>query len=195
MQSLAKCFDKLRRTEEILERNKALKVARKISCACLVKCLGRNDELCGLKLNLNIHSDNYSTMITTLTKDKILSYLCREAIPEQGASGNTNDILIELEIDFDTFNAVMVQFQRFGFIEDLNLRLSYIHFVLRTDAHDFYQKGGFAIQEEIFKANLEKLAFEIENLKKQLSPDKLDTLNKISSIASALFGGLALLPK
>jgi glutathionyl-hydroquinone reductase len=134
-------------------------------------------------------------MITASTKDKILFYLCAEAKPEQLSSGKTADILKELELDFDTFNAVMVQFQRFGFIEDLNLRHSDIHFILRTDANDFAEKGGFAIQDEIFKANIEKLGFEIDNLRKQLAPDKLDTLNKISSIASALFGGLALLPK
>ncbi len=134
-------------------------------------------------------------MILVAIKDKVLSYLCKEAIPEQVSSGPTNDLLKELEVDFDTFNAVMTQFQRFGFVEDLNLRRSHLSFILRTDAHDFAQKGGFAIQDEIFKANIEKLGFEIDNLKKQLGPDKLDTLNKISSIASALFSGLALLPK
>lgn len=134
-------------------------------------------------------------MITVAIKDNVLFYLCKEAIPEQVSSGSTNDILKELELDFDTFNAVMTQFQRFGFVEDLNLRRSYLSFILRTDAHDFSQKGGFAIQDEILKANIEKLGFEIDNLKKQLGPDKLDTLNKISSIASALFSGLALLPK
>jgi hypothetical protein len=135
------------------------------------------------------------TIITSTVKDKILFYLCDHAIPEQVSIGKTSDTLEELEIDFDTFNAVMVQFQRFGFIEDLNLRDFYLSFILRTDAHDFAQKGGFAIQDEVFRANIEKLGFEIDNLKKQLTPDKLDTLNKISSIASALFGGLALLPK
>ena len=134
-------------------------------------------------------------MITTAIKDKILLYLCEETTPEQVSSASTNDILRDLETDFDTFNAVMAQFQRFGFVEDLNLRRSHLSFILRTDAHDFVQKGGFVIQDEIFKANIEKLGFEIDHLKKQLGPDKLDTLNKISSIASALFSGLALLPK
>ena len=134
-------------------------------------------------------------MITASTKDKILFYLCTEAKPEQISSGKTEDILEELRLDFDTFNAVMVQFQRFGFIEDLNLRCSDIHFILRTDANDYAQKGGFVVQEEIFSANLEKLQLEIENLKKQLGPNKLDTLSKISSIIQTLFTGLALLPK
>lgn len=134
-------------------------------------------------------------MITSEIKDTVLFYICNQAIPEQVSSCTTPDLLKELNIDFNTFNAVMVQFQRFGFIEDLNLRHSYLSFILLTDAHDFAQKGGFAIQHEIFKANIEKLGFEIDNLKKQIAPDKLDTLNKISSIAAALFGGIALLSK
>lgn len=134
-------------------------------------------------------------IINSIVKDKVLFYLCAQAVPEQISSGIVSDILKSLNIDFNTFNAVMIQFQRLGFIDDLNLRNTYLSFVLRIEAHDFVQKGGFAIQEEIFKANIEKLGFEIENLKKQLSPDKLDTLNKISAIASALFSGLALLPK
>ena len=89
----------------------------------------------------------------------------------------------------------MQYFGRINFLEELGINRKGFSLILLTEAHNFYLKGGFAIQEEIFKANIEKLGFEIDNLKKQLSPDKLDTLNKISFIASALFGGLALLPK
>ena len=63
------------------------------------------------------------------------------------------------------------------------------------EIHDFANKGGFAIQDEIFKSNIEKLGFEIDHLRQQLGPQNLDTLNKLSAIAAALFGGLALLPK
>ena len=89
----------------------------------------------------------------------------------------------------------MQYFGRINFLEELGINRKGFSLILLTEAHNFYLKGVFAIQEEIFKANIEKLGFEIDNLKKQLSPDKLDTLNKISFIASALFGGLALLPK
>ena len=89
----------------------------------------------------------------------------------------------------------MIQFQRLGFIEHLNLRRSNIAFILRTDAHDYAQKGGFVAQEEVFKANIDKLLLEIDNLKKQLRPDQLDTANKISGIASALLSGFSLLHK
>lgn len=134
-------------------------------------------------------------MITAAIKDKVLFYLCNQVVPEQVSQGKTPDILKGLEMEFDTFNAIMIQFQRFGFIEDLNLRRSFLSFILLTDAHDYAQKGGFVVQDEIFRANLQKLDLEIDILKKQLGPDKLDTLNKISGIVSALFSGLALIPK
>lgn len=134
-------------------------------------------------------------MITAAIKDKVLFFLCSNAIPEKMSEGETRNTLKELEIDFDTFNAIMTQFQRFDFIEDLNLRRMHMSFILRTEAHDFAEKGGFSIQDEIFRANIEKLGFEIDNLRKQLGPDKLDALSKLSSIFSAITGGLALWPK
>jgi hypothetical protein len=135
------------------------------------------------------------TIVTSTHKDKLLYYLCSNAALEELSEADTQLCLNELELDIDAFRGIMIQFERFGFLEEVSVRNSSFYFILRIESHDFLQKGGFAIQDEIFKANIEKLGFEIDNLRKQLSPDKLDTLNKISSIASALFGGLALLPK
>lgn len=134
-------------------------------------------------------------MITPAHKDKVLLYLCTNVPPETEVGEDTTKVLSELELEFDIFNAIMIQFQRFGFIANLNLRRSYVSFRLLTEAHDYIYQGGFVIQEEIFLANFQKLELEIDNLKRQLSPDKLDTLNKLSGITSALFSGLALLPK
>lgn len=131
-------------------------------------------------------------IITPALKDSVLFYLCANAKAEQLSQGTTSDTLKELDMDFDTFNAIMVQFERFGFVEDLNLRHSHIMFILRTDAHDYAQKGGFVAQEEVFKANVEKLMLEIDNLRKQLTPDQLETANKISTISAAIFSGLSL---
>lgn len=134
-------------------------------------------------------------IITPTIKDTVLNYLCSTFRVEQHEMLDMKDILSDLNLDFDTFYAVMQYFQRIGFLEELGLNRRAVRLILLTEAHDFHLKGGFVIQEEIFKANIEKLGFEIDNLKKQLGPDKLDTLNTISSIASALFSGLALLPK
>ena len=135
------------------------------------------------------------TTITPSAKDKVLFHLRDNCPLEQLVYVPTKELLNDTETDFDTLTAILYQFERFGFFKEVAVGHENTSIIMYAELHDFAQAGGFAIQEEIFKANIEKLGFEIDNLRKQLSPDKLDTLNKISSIASALFGGLALLPK
>lgn len=141
----------------------------------------------------NLQSD--MEIITPEIKDRILFFLVENSDVERLSQGNTKDILDELGVSFKTFNAVMNQFERFGFVSDLNLRESYSSFVLLVEAHDFKFKGGFVMREEIFEANFNKLFLEIESLKKQLDPSSLDKLSKISTIASTLLGGFTLLKK
>lgn len=134
-------------------------------------------------------------LVTPALKDKVLTYLVEIATPEDSATYKMTEVLKELETDFDTFNAIMYQFERYGLIENLNLRHSYLSFILRLEAHDYLQKGGFVAQEEIFKANVEKLLIEIDVLKKELAPKHLETANKITSIGSAILAGLTLYRK
>jgi len=134
-------------------------------------------------------------LINPATKDKILTYLVLNAKVEQFQSGDTASILEGLAVDFDTFYAVMTYFERIGVLKELGLNRRGVHFILLTEAHDFYLRGGFTFQEEVLEANIKKLVLEVDLLKKQIGPDQLDRVNKISSIASALFAGLSLLPK
>jgi len=134
-------------------------------------------------------------IITSKHKDKLLFYLCTEFELETFGYADTKKILNDVDLDFKTYNAIIYQFERYGFLSELGVGADNTCFIIHAELHDYAEKGGFVIQNEIFKSNIEKLSFEIENLKKQLSPNNLDTLNKISSIASALFGGLDLLPK
>ncbi len=135
------------------------------------------------------------TTIIPSIKDKVLFHLRDNCPLEQMVFVPTKELLTDTETDFDTLRAILYQFERFGFFKEVGVGRENISIIMYIELHDFANKGGFAIQEEIFKANLDKLEFEIDLLRKQLSPDKLDSLNKISSIASALFGGLSLLPK
>ena len=130
-------------------------------------------------------------LITPLLKDSVLGYLIANCAIESHASGPTSKVLKELEMDFETFNGIMSQFQRFGFVSDLNLRRDYISFVLHTEAHDYWQKGGFDVLEKIFIDNVTKLSLEVEKLKKDLGSQHLETLSKISNFASAIFSGLS----
>lgn len=135
------------------------------------------------------------TTITPSIKDKVLFHFRDHCPLEQLVYFPTSELLSETETEFDTLRAVLRQFERFGFLEELGVGRENTCFILLADLHDFAHKGGFFIQEEILKGNIEKLGFEIDLLRKQLGPDHLETVNKISSIASAIFSGLTLLPK
>jgi len=134
-------------------------------------------------------------LITPSIKDRVLFYLQANCPLERLVYIPTNEFLTETEMDFDTLRPILYQFERIGFLQELGVGRENTSFILLAELHDFAHKGGFAIQEEIFKANIEKLGFEIDHLRKQLGPDHLDKLNKLSSIFSALFAGLSLLPK
>ena len=60
------------------------------------------------------------------------------------------------------------------------------------EAHELWQRGGFFVQEEILKNNINKLALEIDLLSKQLSPDLIDKAQKISSIGKNILSALNL---
>ena len=60
---------------------------------------------------------------------------------------------------------------------------------------DLYNRGGFVVQEEILKTNIEKLGYELDSLKDQLSPYLVDKVEKIAKIASAITSVLSLFPK
>ena len=134
-------------------------------------------------------------IINSSIKDRVLFYLTTNFQLDNYDDANTNEILEKTETDLKSLKAILRQFQQFGFLTEVGVDQDSCCFNLKIEIHDFAEKGGFAIQDDIFKANIEKLGFEIENLKKQLAPEQLGTLNKISGIASALFAGLALLPK
>lgn len=128
-------------------------------------------------------------------KDKVLFHFRDNCPLEQLIYVPTKELLKDTQTDFETLRAILYQFERFGFFKEINVGNDNTSVIMYAELHDFAHKGGFAIQEEVFKSNVEKLGLEIDNLRKQLGPDKLDRLNKISSIASALFSGLSLLPK
>lgn len=133
--------------------------------------------------------------ITPELKDKVLNYLCSECIPEQVVSGNTEEIIRDLKISFNSFSAILRQFTRYGFIEDLNLRSNAIHFILLLDAVDYKERGGFTMQEEILEANINKFLLEIEKLKNELEPKYLETANKIAGVGSTIISAISLFKK
>lgn len=131
-------------------------------------------------------------LITPALKDKLLKMLCENCELERVVQINTGIALQKLELDFVTLNAILCHFERLGIIQDANIREVIIFLCLKTEAHDLFSRGGFSASEEIFKANIEKLGFEVDKLRNEGDPKLLDCVNALSGISSALFGGLAL---
>jgi len=128
-------------------------------------------------------------MITCELKDKILFQIV-EAGMTQGI--NIHDAEKNFGIDHITYEAILDQFERLGFIKQTKFLGGGIRLEVSIDAHDFVRRGGFFVQEEVLKGNIEKLGWEIDLLCKQLSPDLLDRAQKIMSIGSNILSALKL---
>ncbi len=82
--------------------------------------------------------------ITPILKDKILEYIC-QADFERNIYIELKTILSELNIEFNDLQAILSQFERLGFISNLNLRRNVTTFflIVHVDALDFKNRGGF----------------------------------------------------
>ena len=124
--------------------------------------------------------------IDYIVKDKVLKSLCDSVPPEANIQLDIAAFQKETDLDFDTLNAILTYFKRIGFIGDLNCRRVALFLELRTEAFDFFNRGGFTAQEELLKKNIEKLLLEIESLKPSM-PDRVQTLTTIAAnIATGL---------
>lgn len=128
-------------------------------------------------------------MITSLKKDELLNALCDAKNYETLLSISLKNVLSELDLNFNELNAVLQQFQRLGFISELNVRKnsSEIYLAVHLEALDFKNQGGFFVQEETLKLTLEKLALEVEQLSKDF-PDKALTFTSIAANIATCLG-------
>ena len=125
--------------------------------------------------------------ITPILKDKILEYIC-QADFERNIYIELKKILSELNIEFNDLLAILSQFERLGFISNLNLRRNVTSFflIVHVDALDFKNRGGFLVYEYELKMKLEKMALEIDSLSKTF-PEKASVFTNIAAdIASCL---------
>jgi hypothetical protein len=135
------------------------------------------------------------TIITPSIKDKVLFYLQANCPLEQKVYIKTSEFLSDTETEFDTLRPILYQFERFGFLEEVGVGEENTSLIQLVELHDYAHKGGFAIQDEIFKKEIEKLGFEIDHLIKQLGPDYLEKFSKLSTIAGTLLTAVNMLPK
>lgn len=132
--------------------------------------------------------DNF--IITPKLKDELLGQIVN--IGSMRAETNINSTAKELNTTSDIVEAIFDQFEEMGFLTQQKFLGGNVLFLIKANAHDFYNHGGFQAQEEILKANIEKLSQELDLLSKQLSPDLLEKANKLAGISSAILSALSL---
>lgn len=125
--------------------------------------------------------------ITPALKDRVLNCFCDGGSLEKHVNYNLRSVSTETNVDPDTLYAVLSQFQRFGFISDLNMTGSGdLWLTLHLDALDFKDRGGFVGQDELLAAEIKKLLLELESLEPAFA-DKVDTITAIAAnITTAL---------
>lgn len=129
-------------------------------------------------------------------KDNILNLLCSfELDYERVYSIQKNGLLKEIPEDcsMNEFTSILSQFSRMGLISHYSNNYSTIGLCMLVEASDFLSRGGFYAQEEILKANIEKLSKELDPLSDKLSPDLLEKANLISGIGANILSILHIL--
>ena len=128
--------------------------------------------------------------ITYKDKDRVLSYLINleDICPEECYQIDFLQMQRELACTPRFINAVLEGFRARGFIYDLNLRLPGRSFflVITQDAFDFFNRGGFASEEDLFQKEKEKLTQDVQ-------PPKTDIIDKIDKVTSILDNVLKLI--
>lgn len=138
-------------------------------------------------------TDMKLNLISSDLKDNILKYICEVCPLEIYSMLETEKLQNSCNVEFNTLNGIISQFERLGLIRDAAVGSTHTNFRLKAEAHDLFNKGGFVLQDDVFDFNLKKLALEIENLQKKIGPDYLDQTSKISTIISTLLTGLTMI--
>lgn len=128
-------------------------------------------------------------MITPAIKDKLLRYLIAQE--QIDLEIDFHDLYEQTGIRFDLANMILEHFDRHGLI----LYQGYIGgccINLKAEIFDFFNHGGFTAQEELLRANLEKLNLELLKLSKDLEPSVLEKANTITAIAGSVATALGL---
>ncbi|OAV63500.1 hypothetical protein Barb6XT_03134 [Bacteroidales bacterium Barb6XT] len=125
-------------------------------------------------------------MITPKIKDKVLAALIAEFenTGEEYIELPYLDVFPEHEITPAEYSSIIDQFQRMGIIKETKGYIGGCLLRRSADMYDLHSHGGFAAQELIFRANLEKLGYELDELSKDTRLS--DIVQKLSAAASLI---------
>ena len=130
------------------------------------------------------------TLITPKLKDEFLIDLLSNE--NMSFAMEVSECAEKFNTSKDIVEAIYDQFEGMGLLKQKAFSGGGIFIQLTTKAHDFYSHGGFTAQEELLKANIQKLSSELDLLAKQLSPNLPEKAASIASIGASIATALAL---
>jgi len=105
-------------------------------------------------------------MITPEDKDKILTHIISE-FPDLRGNLYYENIASKVGLSENVVRAIIEHFCKLGFISILSHGMRTL-ITIKVSAHDFMSRGGFKVQEELIRADINKFNFESEPLLKNL---------------------------
>lgn len=130
-------------------------------------------------------------IITPKIKDKALQAILAEtSIP---CTIYYSNVYPDKEITDRQMELIIQQFVNMKLLDKF-VRTADGAFWIRINAniYDFFNHGGFEVQEEILKANIEKLSYELDILSRDATPGLKDKITNISAIAASIATVLSL---
>jgi|GEM_PF-763901 len=127
--------------------------------------------------------------IIAAQKDALLRHLVEDCPLDTWGSQKRNEPLCDL-LNND-LAAVLGQFERMGLISFTPTYDSF-NFKIHVEAHDFYGRGGFFVNEDLFQKSIVKLIAELDALEK-LDAGTADRALRLRNIKDNLIQGLGVL--
>lgn len=122
-------------------------------------------------------------LITPKIKDEILSFLVANYNLNTTYSRCDLKPFLKIVDSKSNLQAIFNQFVQLGLINNGTVSSMCYSVSINIEAHDFLGRGGFTAQEEILKASINKLGFELDALSKELGPKFSERAATIASIA------------
>jgi len=130
-------------------------------------------------------------MINSYTKDEIIGWLINRL--EKANQFRSKEIANAFNVNERFVRLYLVQLHKMQIIEYSEISDGYVMVHPTMELYDFHSKGGFTVQDELLKKNIEKLYLEIEKLKPHFS-EKAELFANLSTIGTAIISALKFLP-
>ncbi|MCC2779572.1 hypothetical protein LK518_09105 [Parabacteroides distasonis] len=129
-------------------------------------------------------------MITPAIKDKVLAAIVSHA--EEIFLMKPEEVFPNKEISKRQFELILLQFEEMGLLRKAERHGTSFLISISANIYDFFNHGGFVVQEELLRANLQKLDYELTKLAKEINPGLTDRIANITGIAASIATALGL---